>query len=487
MTWGIFKTDVVSEAYKKMKAEELKGKQHKLDVNKNGKIDGEDLAKLRKEDAVEEGWNDMLKDVEKRKKEADAADKFDKKKVSTGTVYSRKPAKDADSKTQKNEEVELEEANVSDYNHLGANKNTTHFLKNTSTGEIVSPHRSKEDAADAQVAAERDNKAGHTFKVVRAKHIKEEVELEEAINADDYKVTSEPSQFGGHRPKVVHKEKGTTMHLSQHAYKSPKHAEEHAKAYLTAYEKRGPNAADSAGHDYAKQNKQHTVVKEDVDYIVSEEIIYESTAEYHNKMANAHREHESAHTTEDENRRPGSDHFHAADHHGEAEKAHKHAADALNKHGSDSSQYTEAAKTASDATKRAKETSSTLKFRHVSKPGAIKEQKDLVKIGSKQIKHANMKDKQDDAEVMEPNSEGEADFIDKHVVRVTDDPAAEYKPGSDKVKSATKPSGKGPGSYNGDSKLSDKDKATYKEGASVEEECSSKKKTFSTFKKQMKD
>jgi hypothetical protein len=316
MTWGIFKTDIVSEAYKKMKAEELKGKQHKLDVNKNGKIDGEDLAKLRKEDAVEEGWNDMLKDVEKRKKEADAADKFDKKKVSTGTVYSRKPSKDADSKTQKNEEVELEEA----------------------------------------------------------------------INADDYKVTSEPSQFGGHRPKVVHKEKGTTMHLSQHAYKSPKHAEEHAKAYLTAYEKRGPNAADSAGHDYAKQNKQHTVVKEDVDYIVSEE-----------------------------------------------------------------------------------------------------KQPEIVKSKAKEIKHANMKDKQDDAEVMEPHSQGEADFIDKHVVRVTDDPAAEYKPGSDKVKSATKPSGKGPGSYNGDSKLSDKDKATYKEGASVEEECSSKKKTFSTFKKQMKD
>lgn len=50
MTWGIFKADGVSEAYKKMKScatEELKGDQHKLDVNKNGKVDGEDLAKLR--------------------------------------------------------------------------------------------------------------------------------------------------------------------------------------------------------------------------------------------------------------------------------------------------------------------------------------------------------------------------------------------------------------------------------------------------------
>jgi hypothetical protein len=65
MVWGIFKSDSVSEAYKKMKAEELKGDQHKLDVNKNGKVDGEDLAKLRakKEEVenVEEGWDDMLK------------------------------------------------------------------------------------------------------------------------------------------------------------------------------------------------------------------------------------------------------------------------------------------------------------------------------------------------------------------------------------------------------------------------------------------
>jgi hypothetical protein len=78
MVWGIFKSDAVSETYKKMKAEELKGNQHKLDVDKDGKIEGEDLAKLRaqkekensmkygkdvKESAenVEEGWDDMVK------------------------------------------------------------------------------------------------------------------------------------------------------------------------------------------------------------------------------------------------------------------------------------------------------------------------------------------------------------------------------------------------------------------------------------------
>ena len=65
MVWGIFKSDAVSETYKKMKAEELKGNQHKLDVDKDGKIEGEDLAKLRaqKEEVenVEEGWDDMVK------------------------------------------------------------------------------------------------------------------------------------------------------------------------------------------------------------------------------------------------------------------------------------------------------------------------------------------------------------------------------------------------------------------------------------------
>ena len=68
-------TKSVSEAYTKMKAEELTAKQKKIDLNKNNKIDGEDLAKLRKEEKckvcgmdpceckVEEGWDDMMKAV----------------------------------------------------------------------------------------------------------------------------------------------------------------------------------------------------------------------------------------------------------------------------------------------------------------------------------------------------------------------------------------------------------------------------------------
>lgn len=104
------------------------------------------------------------------------------------------------------------------------------------------------------------------FKKLRSKSSKMEEEvLDEAFDADDYTVTSEKSAMNsGHRPHVVNKETGKTMHLSATSYKSPAHAKAHAKAYLTGYAKLGANAADRAAMDYAKANKQH-MVKEDTE------------------------------------------------------------------------------------------------------------------------------------------------------------------------------------------------------------------------------
>jgi hypothetical protein len=84
-------------------------------------------------------------------------------------------------------------------------------------------------------------------------------------------------------------------------------------------------------------------------------------------------------------------------------------------------------------------------------------QQDVVKMGAKEIKHANMKDKQQDAEIMEPHSEGEATFLDKHVINVTDDPTA-VKQDSGARDQATAPKGQGAGNYDGDSKLGIKGK-----------------------------
>jgi hypothetical protein len=105
----------------------------------------------------------------------------------------------------------------------------------------------------------------HDFKLLRKENAEQ---IDEAIDADDYTATSEKSQFGGHRPHVVNKETGKTMHLSASSYKSPEHAKAHAKAYLSAYAKTGMHAADRAAQDYAKANKDKQVSrKEEVEHM----------------------------------------------------------------------------------------------------------------------------------------------------------------------------------------------------------------------------
>ena len=81
-------------------------------------------------------------------------------------------------------------------------------------------------------------------------------------------------------------------------------------------------------------------------------------------------------------------------------------------------------------------------------------QKGIVNMDAKEIKHANMKDKQDDQEVMEPHSGTEQKFLDAHTALVTDEPNKDGTPnGADKAKRAVGPKGKGPGSYDAKEKL----------------------------------
>ena len=127
-------------------------------------------------------------------------------------------------------------------------------------------------------------------------------------------------------------------------------------------------------------------------------------------------------------------------------------------------------------------------------------QGEIVKTGAKEIKHANIKDKQDDQDVMEPHSKGEADFLDKHSIEVTDDPAADgAKTGSDKLKHASEPKGSGAGKYDAKGKTGVKESTdedtteeaddeaatseTAGEATVSEESCSSKgKKSYTAFK-----
>ena len=71
-----------------------------------------------------------------------------------------------------NKSESVSETNVAKYKDLGATNQTTHFIKNVTTGKIVSPHRSLQDAQDALVGSERvgsERGSSDKFKIVRAR------------------------------------------------------------------------------------------------------------------------------------------------------------------------------------------------------------------------------------------------------------------------------------------------------------------------------
>jgi hypothetical protein len=286
--------------------EELKGGQVKLDKNKNGKLDAEDFKKLRSKSKMEE--------------EVEELDEVDQLNSRHQVVLNRTPSGKAreilrnrehlksQMKTTKSmgglagpkgklpEEFELGEA-INDNLHpavfSGTGANGVKYkiihhgddFKIHANGKHIdsygSLHRAmsvlknevpglKQGVAEGRVAQLPTRGADyskydtdHLKMMLRPGKLPEEFELDEAIHADDYTATSEKSAMtGGHRPHVVNKETGKTMMLGQHSYKSPEHATAHAKAYLSGYAKLGMHAADRAGIDYAKANKQHMVQKE---------------------------------------------------------------------------------------------------------------------------------------------------------------------------------------------------------------------------------
>jgi hypothetical protein len=122
---NIKKQDPVADAVRDiLQQEALKGNQHKIDKNKNNKIDAHDFKILRgekksvKEDSVEEtnnpfDWKNYKSQLPTKPGEKAG---FDSKKISTGTFYSRKPVKDEPMKKEEVEQIdELKKSTVRSY------------------------------------------------------------------------------------------------------------------------------------------------------------------------------------------------------------------------------------------------------------------------------------------------------------------------------------------------------------------------------------
>jgi len=73
------------------------------------------------------------------------------------------------------------------------------------------------------------------IKYSKAAGLKEDA-VQEAIDINNYMATSEKSQFGGYRPKVVNKS-GKVLYLGQASYNTPFEAKDHAEDYLKQYAK----------------------------------------------------------------------------------------------------------------------------------------------------------------------------------------------------------------------------------------------------------
>jgi hypothetical protein len=198
------KQDPVADAVKDiLQQEALKGNQHKIDKNKNNKIDSHDFKILRGEKPeVKEGWDDMIKagkERAERERQEMGTGKFDKREVKPGVVrYTKKPEKyEPAEKGQKPKMEEVEQVqeglmtnievkpmknndsdllskhsvhykgkkigHIETYQHRTGIKYGDHC---DATGDRTSGHRSMDDA----IASLRSNHAEHL------KSMKEEVE-----------------------------------------------------------------------------------------------------------------------------------------------------------------------------------------------------------------------------------------------------------------------------------------------------------------------
>ena len=361
MTWGIFKSDSVSEAYKKMKAEELKGKQHKLDVDKDGKIEGEDLAKLRKEEKVDEAM--QKSDVpaylrkEKGEKPLTVADVKGARKDSISHKDNLAKAR--------NEEVEqLDELSPSTLKSYvkGAKDDVAAHKDQKSSAMDQGDHKTASDSA----AAIAKRQTG--MKTAKAKLNKEDLDIFSESEIDN--LINEVLKASDDAGKWI-----SDFTKSDDPRFSGDSKEQRKKRALAAY--------------YAAQKNESV----DYDSFLEEEA-----------------------------------------------------------------------------------------------------QGDIVKMSAKKIKHGNIEDKDDEKDVMEPNSEGEADFLDKHSVSVTDEPAAAAgndQSGKDKVATATGPKGQGAGKYDGKGKTGVKESkdCSSEDDSETNEEAScstGKKKSYTSFKEKMK-
>ena len=163
----------INEVDYKAKMEALKGNQHKIDKNKNGKIDAQDFKLLKKEEIKKVSDTNPF-DYKNYKsqiptKPGETAG-FDSKKISTGTVYMRKPVKDTES--MKKEEVE----DVAEASFYGNDKMAKAAQDSGDSTATVRMSDAKGDYTATMVRKQGEKDHKEISRVYDKKDVKEDVE-----------------------------------------------------------------------------------------------------------------------------------------------------------------------------------------------------------------------------------------------------------------------------------------------------------------------
>ena len=142
--------------------------------------------------------------------------------------------------------------------HVGIGDETSYHAPTAIEETTLAQQQKDKTKSQHDAHAKRMNKSARDSitKYDQVKKDREKVSgVNEAIETGDYKIDSEKSQFNdGHRGKVVHKEKGTTMYLGGMSWKTPAAAKAHAHAYLVGYERGGETGAKNSQANYVDQN-----------------------------------------------------------------------------------------------------------------------------------------------------------------------------------------------------------------------------------------
>ena len=247
----------INEADYNLKVEQLKGKQHKIDANKNGKIDAADFEILRGKKKVDEAGSPFDKDYKSQvaTKPGEKAG-FDSKKVSTGTVYSRKPPKPEPTK----EEVKIDRTmSAHDHGYEYAfsgiedakTKGEVHRIHADSLEDNPHPKGSKEHKEwDTGARKAKVDHLKDWDKPVTIGYTKEEVKIDEALKGD------------------MHPDAGKVLKQIKPEFHSVYKPHLKAGVYTGKYSDRAAvlSAAEKAGHTINEEVEEPT-------HIVSKELL----------------------------------------------------------------------------------------------------------------------------------------------------------------------------------------------------------------------